>query len=40
LVLAYGAILVLLGAQVWDLWLFRRCVRSPLVSTGTGKEGV
>ena len=40
LVLAYGAILVLLGAQVWDLWLFRRCVRSSLVSTGTGKEGV
>ena len=27
LYLAYGAILVLLGAQVWDLWLFRRCVR-------------
>ena len=27
--LAYGAILVLLGAQVWDLWLFRRCVRGP-----------
>ena len=25
--LAYGAILVLLGAQVWDLWLYRRCVR-------------
>ena len=23
--LAYGAILVLLGAQVWDLWLYRRC---------------
>ena len=40
LVLAYGAILVLLGAQVWDLWLFRRCVRSSLVSTETGKEGV
>ena len=25
--LAYGAILVLLGAQVWDLWLYCRCVR-------------
>jgi hypothetical protein len=25
--LAYGAILVLLGAQVWDLWLYRRCMR-------------
>ncbi len=23
--LAYGAILVLLLAQVWNLWLFRRC---------------
>src|SRR5437899_2807106 len=30
LFLAYGAILVLLGAQVWDLWLFRRCARSSL----------
>ena len=50
--LVYGAILVLLGAQVWDLWLFRRCVRktaasSPPVSTDsapvfseTQKEGV
>ncbi len=27
LFLAYGAILVLLGAQVWDLWLYRRCAR-------------
>lgn len=45
--LAYGAILVLLGAQVWDLWLFRQCVRraapvptrsAPLAS-GTRKEG-
>ncbi len=27
LFLAYGAILVLLFGQVWDLWLFRRCVR-------------
>jgi hypothetical protein len=25
--LAYGAILVLLGAHVWDLWLYRRCAR-------------
>src|SRR6266567_782657 len=25
--LAYGAILALLGAQVWDLWLYRRCAR-------------
>ena len=40
LFLAYGAILVLLGAQVWDLRLFRRCVRSSLVPTGTRKEGV
>src|SRR3989441_4034124 len=24
--LAYGAILILLGAQVWDLWLFRQCM--------------
>src|SRR6266849_4066390 len=31
LFLAYGAILVLLAAQVWDLWLFRRCMRSSLV---------
>ncbi|HKV59940.1 MAG TPA: hypothetical protein VJO32_16745 [Ktedonobacteraceae bacterium] len=22
---AYGAILVLLGAQVWDLWLYHLC---------------
>jgi hypothetical protein len=40
LFLAYGAILVLLGAQVWDLWLFRWCSRSSLVSTGTRKEGI
>ncbi len=39
LFLAYGAILVLLGAQVWDLWLFRWCVRSSLVSLETRKEG-
>jgi hypothetical protein len=25
LFLAYGATIVLLGAQVWDLWLYRRC---------------
>lgn len=36
--LAYGAILVLLAAQVWDLWLFRRCVRVSHVSPG--KEGI
>jgi cytochrome bd-type quinol oxidase subunit 2 len=24
--LAYGAILVLLGVQVWDLWLYRQCL--------------
>jgi hypothetical protein len=40
LFLAYGAVLVLLFAQVWDLWLFRRCVRSSPVSTETRKEGV
>lgn len=33
LYLAYGAILVLLGAQVWDLWLFRRCVRKATASS-------
>ena len=38
--LAYGAILVLLAAQVWDLWLFRRCTRSALVSPERRKEGV
>ena len=46
--LAYGAILVLLGAQVWDLWLYRRCATktthvptgSTLVSSATRKEGV
>lgn len=27
LFLAYGAILVLLGAQGWDLWLYRQCAR-------------
>jgi hypothetical protein len=31
--LAYGAILVLLGAQVWDLWLFRRSVRKTAASS-------
>jgi cytochrome bd-type quinol oxidase subunit 2 len=34
--LAYGAILVLLVAQVWDLWLYR----TSLVSPQTRKEGV
>ena len=46
--LAYGAILVLLGAQIWDLWLYRRCATktvpvhtgSTLVSPATQKEGV
>jgi len=46
--LAYGAILVLLGTQVWDLWLYRRCVRrathvsadSTPVLLNTRKEGV
>ena len=46
--LAYGAILVLLGAQVWDLWLFRQCVRratpvptrSAPLSSGTREEGI
>ena len=46
--LAYGAILVLLGAQVWDLWLYGRCATktthvptgSTLVSSATRKEGV
>jgi|SRR5579883_1983483 hypothetical protein len=38
--LAYGAILVLLGAQVWDLFLFRRCLRSCIVSPQPRKEGV
>ena len=45
--LAYGAILVLLGAQIWDLWLYRRCATktvpiptdSTLVSSATRKEG-
>jgi mercuric ion transport protein len=40
LFLAYGAILVLLAAQVWDLWLFRRRVRSSPVSPQTEKGGV
>src|SRR6266851_4760980 len=38
--LSYGAILVLLATQVWDLWLFRRCARSSPVSSETRKEGV
>jgi len=46
--LANGAILVLLGAQVWDLWLYRRCVpKSAPVATYSSsalrerrKEGV
>jgi hypothetical protein len=38
--LAYGAILVLLGVQVWDLWLYRQCLRSCVVSPQPRKEGV
>lgn len=38
--LAYGAILVLLAAQIWDLWLFRRCTRSPLLLTEIQKKGL
>ena len=46
--LAYGAILVLLGAQVWDLWLYRRCApkaapvltHSPSAFPESRKEGV
>jgi len=40
LYLASVSILVLLGAQVWDLWLFRRCTRSELISLETQKESV
>jgi MerC mercury resistance protein len=48
LFLAYGAILVLLGAQAWDLWLYRRCApkatsvptHSAPVFPETRKEGV
>lgn len=38
LYLAYGAILVLLGAQVWDLWLYRRCTRAASVAPEARKE--
>jgi hypothetical protein len=39
--LAYGAILVLLFAQVWDLWLFRRCARRATPAfPETRKEGI
>ena len=46
--LAYGAILVLLGSQVWDLWLYRRCAlkavpdptHAPSAFRETRKEGV
>lgn len=43
LFLAYGAILVLLGAQVWDLWFYRRCMRSATPAPTfpeTRKEGI
>ena len=40
--LAYGAILVLLGTQVWDLWLYRRCAPKatpvPMHSTAAFRE--
>jgi hypothetical protein len=46
--LAYGAILVLLLGQVWDLWLYRRCApktvlvptSSAAVFSDTRKKGV
>jgi hypothetical protein len=40
LFLAYGAIMVLLGAQVWDLWLYRRCARkaAPVLTRFSGAE--
>jgi MerC mercury resistance protein len=46
--MADGAILVLLGAQVWDLWLYRRCAPktapvptySPSALRERRKEGV
>ncbi len=38
--LSSGAILVLLLAQVWDLWLYRRCACALPVSPETRKEGV
>ncbi len=38
--LAYGAIIVLLGAQIWDLWLYRHCNRlaPPIFASSPGKE--
>lgn len=46
--LAYGAIIVLLGAQIWDIWLYRRCApkaapvrtSSPSALWERRKEGV
>jgi hypothetical protein len=46
--LAYGVIIVLLAAQVWDLWLYRRCTpkaapvltHSPSAFRERRKEGV
>src|SRR6266571_6850771 len=46
--LAYGAVIVLLAAQVWDLWLYRRCApkaapvltHSPSAFRERRKEGV
>lgn len=40
LLLAYGAILVLLAAQVWDLWLYRRCTSTACIAPETRKEGI
>jgi hypothetical protein len=40
LFLAYGAIIVLLGAQVWDLWLYRQCACALPGLPETRKEGV
>lgn len=38
--LAYGAILVLLGAQLWDLWLYRKSLHSCAIPSQPRKEGV
>lgn len=38
--LAYGAILVLLVAQVWDLWLYRQELGSCAVAPQPRKEGM
>ena len=38
--LAYGALLILPGVQVWELFLFCRCPRSCIVPPQSRKEGV